>query len=366
MKFQYPVYDPVGDRFGVHRDYHWLCEFTTDLDTVLAQPFRIASVPAFFNHPTHWPGNQLEPIIVDLTVFDLVLIHEAENRPWADLQHWIESTGVENYLLVVNNHDPDRKLAPHQEFFKPHWLIRTADMNQGIPVNQLGNKPYVFEAMMGARRPHRDYIMLAMTRSGLLEHSVVNYRGFPGGYTNFHTAEFQDIFWDTELQFPYISPNYDASWEPVSDIKSNTINFPAPLGVYQRTHYSIVPETTFTSNGFFPSEKTAKVLLAQRLAVWFAPENFLQNLRNMGFETFGDVIDESYDQDSYHRDWKRFERAWHTVEHMARFEDPVLLYQKLRPRLEHNRNHMLTLEQRTLSAWQQRMQELIPAEHWSA
>lgn len=365
MKFRYPVYDPMGVRFGVHRDHHWQCEFTTDINTVLAQPFRVASVPAFFNHPAHWPGDQLEPVHVDLTAFDLVLIHEAEHRPWSTLQSWIASTGIENYLLVVNNYNTDRKLAPQQELFKPHWLMRTADMNRSVVPNQPGIKPYVFEAMMGARRPHRDYIMMAMTRSGLLERSVVNYRGFPGGYTNSHSKEFQDIFWPTPLQFPYISPNYDPAWEPVNDIASNTINFPVPQGLYQQTHYSIVPETNYTGQGFFVSEKSAKVLLSQRACIWFAPENFLQNLRSLGFETFGDVIDESYDRDDYHRDWKRFERAWHSAEQLARFEDPVAVYEKLRPRLEHNRNHILTLERRCLDEWQQRMQELIPSEHWS-
>jgi hypothetical protein len=302
---------------------------------------------------------------VDLTAFNLVLIHEAEHRPWSTLQSWIASTGIENYLLVVNNYNTDRKLAPQQELFKPHWLMRTADMNRSVVPNQPGVKPYVFEAMMGARRPHRDYIMMAMTRSGLLERSVVNYRGFPGGYTNSHSKEFQDIFWPTPLQFPYISPNYDPAWEPVNDIASNTINFPVPQGLYQQTHYSIVPETNYTGQGFFVSEKSAKVLLSQRACIWFAPENFLQNLRSLGFETFGDVIDESYDQDDYHRDWKRFERAWHSAEQLARFEDPVAVYEKLRPRLEHNRNHILTLERRCLDEWQQRMQELIPSEHWS-
>jgi len=365
MKFRYPVYDPLNTLFGVHRDHHWSCEFTSDINTVLSQPFCVATVPVFFNSANHWPGNRLPHISVDLSQFDLVMFHEVEHRPWHEVQAWIETTGVKNYLFIVNNLDPTRQLNSCQELFKPHWLITTVNHNGLVLPNQLGTKPYMFEVMMGARRPHRDYIMLAMTRSGLLDHSVVNYRGFDGGVEDFHTVEFQDIFWDTKLKFPYISPNYDSAWEPVSDIKSNTINFPVPVGLYQRTHYSIVPETQFTGEGFFPSEKSAKVLLAQRVAVWFGSENFLHNLHELGFETFGDVIDESYDTDEFHRDWKRFERAWHTVEQLARFEDPVLLYKKLLPRLEHNRNHMLTLKQRTLDSWQQRMQELIPAKHWS-
>lgn len=365
MKFCYPVYDPMSDLIGVHRDHHWSCEFTQDLGTALAQPFKVASVPAFYNSTSQWPGSHLPRIDVDLTQFDLVQIHEVEARPWSLLKEWLRSTGVQRYLLVVNNKDCERDLSPDQEFFKPHWLIHTTEMNRSAQPDQPGSKPYVFEAMMGARRPHRDYVMLAMTHSGMLDHSVVNYRGFQGGYESAHTQEFADIFWPTELKFPYISSNYNPAWEPVSNIRSNTINFPVPSGLYQHTHYSIVTETTYTGSGFFVSEKTAKVLLAQRAAIWFAPENFLRHLRDMGFETFHDVIDESYDSDDYHRDWKRFERAWHSAQQLARFEDPELIYKKLQPRLEHNRNHILTLNSRVQAAWQQRMQELIPAKHWS-
>jgi len=363
MKFQYPVYDPLADFINLQSEFGWPCDRTQNLDTVLACPFKVALMPAFFNSDDQWPGINLPRINIDLSQFDLVVFREIESRSWRMTDEWIKSTGVTRYLLVTGSQDPD---SPRQHtLLNPFWMMQTLHFNHGHVIDQPGNKPYMFEAMMGARRPHRDYIMLAMTRSKLLERSVVNYRGFPGGWTDQCTQEFQDIFWDTELNFPYISPNYDPAWELVTDIASNTINFPIPLGLYQRTHYSIVPETNYNGRGFFPTEKTAKVLMSQRACIWFAPENFLQNLRSMGFETFGDVIDESYDTDDFHRDWKRFERAWHSAEQLAKFEDPAVVYEKLRPRLEHNRNHMLTLEQRTLSAWQQRMQELIPAEHWS-
>lgn len=365
MKFCYPVYDPMGDLFGVHREHHWPCEFTTDLAVALAQPFRVASVPIFFDHAHHWPGPNLPKIPIDLSKFDLVLFHEAENRPWPDVKQWLNSTGVEKYVLVINNLDSSRQLPNQHVLFEPHWLMTAARQNQHVPPNQIVRKPFVFEAMLGARRAHRDYIMLAMTHSGLRDRSVVNYRDFPGGYTDVHTEEYQNIFPNTKLDFPYISNNYDPSWEPVDNIASHTINFPVPQGVYARTDYSIVAETNYTGPVFFPTEKSAKVLLSQRVCIWFAPQNFLQNLRNMGFETFDDVIDESYDSDDYGRDWKRFERAWHAAEQLARFEDPVLVYEKLLPRLQHNRDLMLRLRQSTIDQWQQIMLELIPSQHWS-
>lgn len=370
MKFRYPVYDPVGEHFGLHRWLHWPCNMTQDLDVVMQQPYRVATVPAFFNSDQHWPGVNLltvAPHLADLRFdqFDLVLVHDVEYRHWGTIQQWMQSVGIDRWLFVSNNHDCQRQLAPTQEFYKPHWMMYTAAVNQHSAVNTIVDKPYVFEAMLGARRPHRDYVMLAMTASALRDRSVVNYRDFPGGFTDIHTQEFQDIFATTELDFPYISSNYDPAWDCVEQVYNHNISFPVPVDLYRHTDYSIVTESTYTGNMIFMSEKTAKVLLSQRVAVWFAPEGFLQHLRGLGFETFGDVIDESYDHDDYHRDWKRFERAWSSCEQLAQ-SDAVQIYKKLLPRLEHNRHHLETLQQRCVADWQNVMLELIPSQHWSA
>lgn len=49
------------------------------------------------------------------------------------------------------------------------------------------------------------------------------------------------------------------------------------------------------SEGFFVTEKSGKALYSGSPWVIYGAEGFLQNLRYLGFETFGDIIDESYD-----------------------------------------------------------------------
>jgi hypothetical protein len=68
-----------------------------------------------------------------------------------------------------------------------------------------------------------------------------------------------------------------------------------PYEMYRRTNYTVICETLGTADTFFFSEKTTKPLLGRRLFVMFGAVGFLKNLRRLGFETFGRVINEHYD-----------------------------------------------------------------------
>ena len=59
--------------------------------------------------------------------------------------------------------------------------------------------------------------------------------------------------------------------------------------------FEIVFETMTLGSTFTPSEKTIRTIVAQKPFVAYAPKNFLSNLRSLGFQTFGELWDESYD-----------------------------------------------------------------------
>jgi hypothetical protein len=86
------------------------------------------------------------------------------------------------------------------------------------------------------------------------------------------------------------------------------------------------------------------------LFVVFAIQGFLQHYRDWGFETFGDVIDESYDQES--NDITRWTRAFEQVEWLCSQDLPALL-QKLQPRLDHNHHRLYALEREKIQEMQQ-------------
>jgi hypothetical protein len=47
---------------------------------------------------------------------------------------------------------------------------------------------------------------------------------------------------------------------------------------------------------FTPSEKTIRTIVAGKPLIVYAPKNFLQQMQQLGFKTFGDLWDEGYDK----------------------------------------------------------------------
>jgi hypothetical protein len=70
-------------------------------------------------------------------------------------------------------------------------------------------------------------------------------------------------------------------------------------------------------------------------------QGFLQHCRDWGFETFGDVIDESYDAEP--DDIVRWSKAFEQVKWLCE-QDLSALLKKLKPRLDHNHNRLYEFE----------------------
>lgn len=59
--------------------------------------------------------------------------------------------------------------------------------------------------------------------------------------------------------------------------------------------FEITFETMTKGTTFTPSEKTIRTIMAQKPMVVYAPKNFLQQMQLLGFKTFDNLWDESYD-----------------------------------------------------------------------
>lgn len=64
---------------------------------------------------------------------------------------------------------------------------------------------------------------------------------------------------------------------------------------YNRFAIEIVCETYCRGDTFFPTEKTIRPISQRKPFLVYGPRYFLRRLRDMGFLTFGDAWDESYD-----------------------------------------------------------------------
>lgn len=357
-KFRYPVYSPCFQSVDVARDWGLgILDATDDIDLVLAQPFRIAAVQVFYDQP--WIYGYNPQLTIDLSQFDLVLFSDVEYYDQAAIEDWIGKQCVQQYVLAVGGITSGDLLKDNQ-VYRPYWIRRFLELNEFTDTHA-DNKPYLFDVLLGARRPHRDYVMLALDRVGLLDQSLATYRDcFPGAVVNQQNTHIQQLF-PNSLKWPYVSPQLNPEWE-VAAVVDNTISFNSPLEIYRRTWYSVICETIGTGSTFFLSEKTIKAMYNRRIFVVFGPQGYLQQLRDMGFATFSGIIDESYDLEP--RDTVRFQMAMHQLMQLAWFENPVDMYDCMQQPLEQNQQRLVELEEKRSRDQRELLHRYIPNNHW--
>ena len=310
-----------------------------DLDTALRQPHKVAVMPVFYSLPNKFDYRP-EYMQFPLHKFDLVLFTDIEWHSQRELIDWIATTGVSNWLLHTAGVWLDEPQDP-RVIYRPAWsfnFLRWNPPREDFPLE----RPFAFECLLGARREHRDFVMLSLQKSGLLEQNIVTYRDlFVGHWIDQTPARVAQLFDNTTLQYPYVSANLDPAWE-VKTQMDNSVSGLVPWEIYNRTWFSVVCETLGKDRVFLSAEKIAKCLQARRLFVVFAIQGFLQHYRDWGFETFSDVIDETYDNEP--DDVQRWSRAFEQVQWLCKQNLPALL-QKLQPRLDHNHHRLYEFQQ---------------------
>lgn len=106
-----------------------------------------------------------------------------------------------------------------------------------------------------------------------------------------------------------------------------------PENFYRNSFCDIVLQE-FQNPGVFLDEKISKPMLMGRPFVVIGPQYYLRFLRDLGFQTFDPVIDESYDQES--DPVKRWRRAFDQIQTLKN-SDLQSVNDRLKNRLKHNR-----------------------------
>ena len=171
-------------------------------------------------------------------------------------------------------------------------------------------KPYKFLFLNGRMRPHRKWMLQSLRDAGLLEQGL---------YTNLHSRNApvrnlsymqngRDLLNEIE-PIHYLPEQYEVNSYQIQiskpcdniDVKHHLFNNewgeayikPEP---YIDTYFSIVSETVFFGTDSFRTEKIWKPIIMGHPWICIANEGFYTDLRNMGFQTFENIIDENFDQ----------------------------------------------------------------------
>jgi hypothetical protein len=106
--------------------------------------------------------------------------------------------------------------------------------------------------------------------------------------------------------------------------------------------FEITFETMTRGTTFTPSEKTIRTIVAQKPMVVYAPKNFLQQMQLLGFKTFNNLWDESYDQ---LEGPERYQKIINIVKQVAGMpaNQQLELYQKSRQICTYNKQRLISL-----------------------
>lgn len=238
-----------------------------------------------------------------------------------------------NIYWCVPGYVNDRDEINSNIIFWGDWFKTTTMLYKNLPeklaeIDPYRIKPRCFDALLGSPKPHRDFVFEYVNSNKLQDKIVMTYGG------NWQSDRFyaEDYFiWEegTVVKDNIIGT---ADWVEYCGYQAHLSQI-MPIRVFNDTAYSIVAETDTDNTLSFFSEKTAKPILARRLFVAFSGYKFLHNLRKIGFETFGDVIDENYDLEI--NDFKRYKMAFEQVRRLCEL-DQEEVYGMIRPILEYN------------------------------
>ena len=193
-------------------------------------------------------------------------------------------------------------------------------------------KQYYFDALLGRKKTHRDYAADYINR----QVNLVTYLGD----INCNFGDPDKWIWENDGLVIDRPVEWTVDRLPYYGHKMS-ISQIVPLRIYNQTAYTLVAETNFSNHYSFYTEKSVKPILARRLFVTLGGQYQLRNLRQLGFRTFGNVIDESYD--SVEANVDRFKLAMDQVEYLAAQPQEEILA-KIKPICEHNFNLMLSTD----------------------
>jgi hypothetical protein len=202
-------------------------------------------------------------------------------------------------------------------------------------LNPLSPKPFTFDALLGSQRFHRDFVYKKITENNLQDRIITS-------YLNDITSE--SWYRDDDVDYSQYIENKNSYSKLMSSNPITYYDKPVwiahviPFGVYNKSAYTIVTETGYKNGVSFPTEKTAKPILGKRLFIIFSGQYFLRSLQEVGFKTFCDIIDESYDL--IENNEQRYEKAWKCVEQLLNLPQEFVL-EKVKPIVEHNFNHLM-------------------------
>ncbi len=193
------------------------------------------------------------------------------------------------------------------------------------------NKPYTFLFLNGRTRTHRKYLMERFRLSGLLDQSLWSWLDLTVGYSkdiSFVHNGVDLIGQPHEIKLLPADYEYEAYKHMIQNFQSDKQFVKYDLfnnewgeiyiqpEAYIDTYFSVVTETVFDYPYSFRTEKIWKPMAMAHPWIVAANQGYYRDLHNLGFKSFGHLIDETFDQIENSQD--RISRIGAVIEDLCR------------------------------------------------
>jgi hypothetical protein len=219
------------------------------------------------------------------------------------------------------------------------------------------NKPHTFLFLNGRSRPHRKYLWERLRQERLLDRALwtmLDSRPAVSADFTLPSRPWGDrMAQDSQIRtlpYKYEYPEWRQSViisgpggggfikNQLFDNKWGEIYLQTEP--YRDTYFSLVTETVYETNHSFRTEKIAKPLLQGHPWICAANPGFYRDMRNLGFRSFGDLIDESFDTIEHHQ--TRMDRIMDVIRDLVS-QDLNKFIMAARATCIYNQQHLLQL-----------------------
>jgi len=265
------------------------------------------------------------PSLVALGVVDAVL-------------DYVNQSGKQLDLVQVTSWPNTVECVPFKRVGRP-WISHAWELSQSfrsaVPLNRTAE--YVLGYFVGRRTIPRcvklkdisqcygDYFLTSMLRDrpGALFSPLDQLE---------HWCDPEEFYhWYNTVNIPSLDNfSMEDQYNPLNNAHVSLLNW------YPKFDIELVSETNCHGDCFFATEKTVRPILAGKSMLVYGPKNYLARLKQLGFHTWDQIWDESYDLFTGPERWQKMKKV---LDHIVQ-QDQSQLYRQCLPIVQHNQQHV--------------------------
>ena len=329
-------------------------------------------------------NRELVRTLIEQNVIRVILSNPAEGsatlKDHCDYIHKCGDLARDQRMLLIGGGDMD-PAWPCLQY--DNFLPKIFDYSENVSASQLSDqiydenfqKPYKFLFLNGRQRQHRKYLLEKFALENLLDHALwtnlEDRMHIPDRVTLIH--ENQNLMLKP-LGIKLLPPEYEVGRYRSRLNQHNNSGFIKHQlfkdewgdayiepKAYIDTYFSVVTETVFDYPYSFRTEKIWKPMAMAHPWIAVANTGYYRDMRNLGFQTFGHVIDESFDdiEDSQ----KRLERISDVVKDLCQ-QDLASFLKECYSVCKYNQQHLAQMRVQVRQEFPERFFQFVKKYHF--